>query len=275
MARGDWHLVWAIGIVLCVGVGYLLLGYMAMARMVAAVPDTDGDLPGEGLVCERVDLAGGTAWLIRTPDTESHRVVVTIPAFGGSRSRLQGQWMGGYWQAATEAGFSVLALPNFTVPTVMAAIRYLKNRDQNSKIVLHGFSIGASIAAFAASRNDVAACVADGLADDLLDAMFVDFRKNPILRLIAPSIRVNLQWSRKIYPSALRGLESIRRITCPVLLVYGSDEPIMGQALNSGLMATKLARDGMTTWIVPDVGHCMAATEKCSGYFAQISALVQ
>ncbi len=242
--------------------------------MVAPRLDVEADVPTDGLVYQRVTLAGREAWMIHgTIDTANRHVLVTIPAFGGSRARLQDAWMGGYWQAAVDAGFSVLALPDFTVPTTEAAIQYLRSRDENPHIVLHGFSIGASIATFAASRWPVTALVADGLADDLFDAMFVDFRKHAVLRLVSPAVRANLQWSRRIYPAALRGLQNLRQVDCPVLLVYGAEEPIVSQPLNAGLIAYAQDADRVQTWMIPNTEHCMGATEKPLEYLAQVSDL--
>ena len=208
-----------------------------------------------------------------SPHADSQRILVTIPAFGGLRSRLQEVWKGGYWQAAVDAGFSVLALPDFTVPTFEAAIQNIQSRYANPYIVLHGFSIGALVAAYAASLWPVSALVVDGLADDLLNAIFKDFRKNTLMRLVAPSVRANLQWSRRICPAALRGLQSIRWTDCPVLLVYGAEEPLMRQSLNAGLVTYAQNTERVRTWIMPNTGHCKGATEKPSEYLVQIAAL--
>lgn len=248
---------------------------MVIKRLAAPGSDIDSDAPPSGMAWQRVSLRRREAWLIPGVDTENHRILVTIPAFGGSRARLQEVWMGQYWQAALAAGFSVLALPDFTVPTTESAIQYLQSHYENPYIGLQGFSIGASVAAYAASRHPVSALVADGLADNLFQAILLDFRKQVLLRLLGPSIQVNVRYSRRIPATALKGFNSLLKVSsdCPILLVYGDEEPIMTQPLNTKLIAYAEATKRAQLWIIPAVGHCQGATTKPTEYIARIAAL--
>lgn len=64
--------------------------------------------------------------------------------------------------------------------------------------MLHGFSISAFTSIYAASKLTVKAVIADGAADDLLDAIFRDFKLNPMMRLLVPSLRLNLMTSNRV-----------------------------------------------------------------------------
>lgn len=200
--------------------------------------------------------------------------VVTIPAFGGSKRTLQGESLGAFYRELVERGCDVLALPDFLYTTVDDALTYVKQEIPLQRVVLLGFSIGASNGIYAGTKFPVGAVIADGGVDSLADDIFTDFKGNLLLTFFIPAFRIFLMRSRHLQARTLRALQTIPMLTCPVLLVYGKDEPMMDLGMNKGLISYASTHSQVDVCLLPDVSHAMGPTRETIAYVETVSAFL-
>lgn len=249
---------------------YIGIGYFFVQKMSALAKEGSDSSPDTfGLQYQFVTLGRNhAAWHIHAGGTVT---IVTVPAFGGTKLMLQGQEMVSFWKAAVQSGYSVLALSDFKDSTIIEAVNYLI-RSTSGDIILHGFSIGGSTALYAGSKVPVKAIIADGVADNLEEATYIELKRQPLIRLFVPALRLVMKVSRRVNLRSLHALQTIRFVDCPVLLVYGEQEPIVAQGMNSGLM--EYAKDKSTpveSWLIPNAEHCTGVTYMPEAYVRRVA----
>lgn len=269
--RGEPLFETTVVVLLILVVIYIGVGYFFVVQMSAPAKD-DSDLTPEtfGLKYECVTIGGNhTAWHIHAGGTVT---IVTVPAFGGTKLKLQGQEMVPFWKAAVESGFSILALSDFNESTIIKAANYLARSSTPGDIILHGFSIGASTTLYAGSKLPIKAIIADGAADNVGEAMYVDLKRHRLIRLFVPALRLVMKVSQRLNLGSLYALQTIHFVGCPVLLVYGEQEPIVAQGMNDGLM--EYAKNHCTrvqSWLIPNAEHCTGVTNVPDAYVTRIA----
>ena len=135
---------------------------------------------------------------------------------------------------------------------VLGAVDYLRTRPDVAHIGVHGFSSNGTAALLAAAQEPaIEAVVAMGgftsLEDDILDRhLDLPLYQRAFRRLVLWSINAQLGVpAREVSPISVIGQISPR----PLLLIYGEEEAIFGEALYAA------AGEPKDLWIVPGTGH--------------------
>lgn len=141
-----------------------------------------------------------------------------------------------------------------------------------SQIILGGMSLGGAIIATFLRRSDMARWVVAAI----LDAPALNW--GPILRAVARSRRVPewlvpgamtaAAWQARIDWAALNHIGRAERLTAPVLLVHGADDPVVPVALSDAYAA---AEPELVTYLrVAGAGHVSAWNSATDEYEAAL-----
>ena len=151
--------------------------------------------------------------------------------------------------------------------------------EQTRQIILFGVSLGAAIAgAVAALREDMSAVVMDSpLADFRSAAMAqMDSAGAPGRWFQSAAVWLAERWAGANL-SALRPVDLLGRITCPVLLIAPKDDPFLSPAERLAMQQAMEARNrpGQDLFWLVDAGHNAALQAQPEEYARRLKLFVE
>jgi fermentation-respiration switch protein FrsA (DUF1100 family) len=226
-----------------------------------------------------LELAG---WLVRPSGPDRGCTVVMAHGKGGTRSSRGSLAIAaslaraGYGALLFDlAGHGESAFRRFSLGLhesrdVLGAVRYVRGRGTRCIAGL-GFSTGAvALLDAAAAEPAIAAVVADSAwadTDRLLDEQLP--RESRLPRVFTPAVLRMADLLFGLHAGGIRPVDDVARIAPrPVLLVNGSSDDLVPVGEARALAA---AAPGTTElWLVPDVEHVAAHTERPEEYTARL-----
>jgi fermentation-respiration switch protein FrsA (DUF1100 family) len=157
------------------------------------------------------------------------------------------------------------------------AFDYLKERFPSANIGLMGFSTGAVAAVTLASREKVAAVVADtcfaSISDSLAKKLFIESGVPRIVtRAFAPALFLIARIAygyRKVDP-----ISRVADISCPILFIQGdSDDLVPVSDAHRLYQASGNTLDEL--WIVPGAGHTMSYKTEPTGFIEKVTGFLE
>lgn len=144
--------------------------------------------------------------------------------------------------------------------------------DQTRRIALFGISLGAAVsAATAVLRTDLAAVILEGPYADFRHAVIrhADLFGMPggLVPRYAPTVA---EWLSAADFRAVRPMDMIPRIPCPVLVIHADSDPLMDEAdarlLESALQSRPDYPAASQIWRIPDAGHVLGLSHTPDEY---------
>lgn len=137
----------------------------------------------------------------------------------------------------------------------LAAIRYVQARKDVARgtLVLYGQSLGGSVAAYAAARQD-----REGVGAVILESTFFEYRKIAREKLGAFFLTWPFQWPLSFLVSNEYSAGPVVSEIAPIplLIVHGDQDGIVPVS-NADLLYAA-AKEPKTLWIIPGAGHISA-----------------
>jgi pimeloyl-ACP methyl ester carboxylesterase len=141
--------------------------------------------------------------------------------------------------------------------------------NQTRELILLGISLGAAVAcAVAAQRSDTSA-QRSNIAALILDSPFADYRRAitahtrlvglPGGRLLQFSIAF-AQWLSNAEFNAVRPVDLLKKIQCPVLTLVGSDDVLLDSQDIQALKQATCSNPASTFRLIENAGHIQAMT---------------
>jgi fermentation-respiration switch protein FrsA (DUF1100 family) len=224
-------------------------------------------------------------WLSAEQNLAQPNGKTVVLAHGYSENRLQKQVPGlSLASLLTSNGYNVLlfdfrnsGVSEGTLTTVgqyekmdlLGAIDYVKSIQSDTKIILFGFSMGASTSLItAAASPDVSAVIADSPFDDLRPYLEANlpvwsdlphFPFTPMILTIIPIIT-------GMDPDQVRPIEDIALFgQKPILLIHGDSDHSIPMS-NSERILAKANNANAKLWIVPGADHVKARSVNPAAY---------
>jgi uncharacterized protein len=153
--------------------------------------------------------------------------------------------------------------------------------EDTRQLVLFGLSLGATIAAAVADRkDDLSGVILDSPPADERHAVMVQFdlMGTPGRWLQRLAIRM-ARWMAGAQIAAVRPVELIERIQCPLLLILCEDDPYLNDADRMDIESAigRRAEAGRSTafWRVPEAGHLLAICAQPQLYRQRIGEFLE
>jgi len=137
---------------------------------------------------------------------------------------------------------------------VEAWVEYLRERGLK-KIALHGQSLGAAAAVYAAADGaQVELLVLDACYDNLRNALSRRLPWIPLPRVLFFPVRVFTQLRLGVSPELMQPVKCLARIRAPVFLASGSDDQKVGREAATALFEACAAERKILHWVA-GAGH--------------------
>jgi len=249
---------------LLAGLGVLLYaGHLLAAPQRAVIGPPPPDLRAEAVEIPSASGSRLRGWLCRVPGSRG----VVILMHGVRANRLS---MVRRARLFRDHGYSVL-LFDFQAhgesPGEHITFGHLESRDARTALdLVHRELPGQPVAAIGSSLGGAAAVLADPPLD--LDALVLEAvyptieeatRNRLRIRLgalgppLAPLLLAQIEPQLGISPSALRPIDRISRVRCPVFVISGAEDQHTTPAQTKALFAT--APNPKQLWLVPGAAH--------------------
>ncbi len=151
--------------------------------------------------------------------------------------------------------------------------------NETQHLVLFGLSLGAAVVAAASvHRHDLAAVILDSPAADEAHAIHIHFN---LLGLPGPFVqRLALQFAQWITHadfSALRPIDLIPKIPCPLLIIHPQNDVYVPPADSAALQSAANSRPPnlpTSFWLVPNTPHLLAFTNNPPEYHSRLKTFL-
>lgn len=219
------------------------------------------------------------------PRDETRRVVIGLTGHRGVKQDLLGigsaLWRAGNnvllfdFRACGESDPAPLSLAHYELSDVRAAIAHVRNRVPEARIVLVGYSMGASLAILAAAEDPaIDAVVADSPFATVSDLVATAYRRRRLP--VRPLVALTDAFNRCRYGyrfSAVRPLDAVSAIAPrPLFLIHGTEDRVV-PVQHTHDLALRAASDTQT-WILPGIRHCGAYFADRERYVERVAAFV-
>jgi len=203
------------------------------------------------------------AWFA-TPE-HPQAAIVLLHGIGGNRvdmlPRAELLWRSGYavllpdLQAHGESPGGAITFGYLESRDAVAVVDYLHQRLPGLPVGGVGVSLGGAAFLLASGSLDIDALVVESVYPTIEEAVDnrIDHVVGPLSRVLTPALLAQLRPRLGFWPSALRPIDHIGAIGCPVLVVSGGLDPHTTQAETRRLFAA--AHEPKQLWLVPRAEH--------------------
>ena len=213
---------------------FVVAVWVVGGKLVASANRTIGppptDISFEATTIQSESGSSLAAWYA-LPPSASATVVLLHPVRSDRRAMI------GRAEMLHDRGFAVLLVDmqahgesqgdNITIGfleklDVTAAVGFVKQNHPNHKIGIDGWSLGGA-ATLLASPMDVDAIVIESVYPTVTDAVYdrVEMRLGPLKHIVAPALLCQLKPRLGISPAALRPIDFMAKVDCPLLVMTG------------------------------------------------------
>jgi len=217
-----------IGIVALVSVSWFIGGAL-VAPANRTVGQPPSDFPAKPVEIESESGATLAGWHLPLPSSNCTAILLH-PIRGDRRSMLsRAKLMShhGYstllidLQAHGESAGENITVGHLEKHDVSAAVKFIRSRDPNQKIVIVGRSLGGASTVFA--NPDVDVVVLESVYPTVTEAVHnrIEMRLGFLHHGIAPLLLVQLKPRLGVSPDQLRPIVELKNIQCPILIASG------------------------------------------------------
>jgi len=250
----------------CLIVAGLIVSWVVAGALVAPKRQMVGDPPGD-LNATSFTLAsdsGSTVHGWHTRPEHSDGVVVLLHGMGGSRlwmlDRARMLHAVGYatvmidLQAHGDSPGKAITAGHVEKHDVRAAVGFARREHPNESIGVIGVSLGGA-AAVLASPLGIDALVIESVYPNIRDAIHnrVAARLGPLAAVPAALLLVQLKLRFGISPSALRPIDHLREVDCPVFILSGTEDRHTRVQETQAMFAAVPGRKEL--WLVDGAAH--------------------
>jgi len=263
--------------------GLLTASLLAGGRLAAAVHRRVGPPPAD-LDCETVRFASASgatlaAWLCR-PAGRPRAAVVLLHCIRCDRSMMLPRARllldGGYavlapdLQAHGESTGDMITFGYREADDAIASFDLLKRRYPELRVGGVGVSLGGAALVLSAGRLKTEAVVLESVYPTIEAAIEnrVALRAGPLAPALTPFLLLQLRPRLGIDASALRPVDHIRHLGCPVLIASGSLDRHTTPAQTEALFAAAL--DPKELWLVQGAAHVDLRRYDPAGYRSRV-----
>ena len=138
---------------------------------------------------------------------------------------------------------------------VLAAVAWLKNREPEEPVGIIGFSLGGAAATLAAPKLDIQAAVLEGVYPSIEAAIDNRLRIHlgPWGPALAPALLLQLRPRMGVGPAALRPIDHVAELHCPVLIIAGGRDRHTTPGDTQQFFDA--AADPKELWMIPEAIH--------------------
>src|SRR5436190_14291793 len=243
--------------------GLLAVGW-ALSRPVMA----DIGAPPASLDAEPVTFSSQSGsvihgWLSRAPSARGS--VLLLPGVRANRlsmvQRAECLREAGYstllidFQATGESAGEAITFGWRERFDVLAAVQYLKTRIPDRPVGVIGVSLGGAATLLATPPLHIDAAVLEAVYPSIDRAIMnrLEMRVGPLGRVAAPMLLLQLQPRLGVPPSAVKPVDHIAELGCPLLIVAGSDDRHTTVGDTQILFAA--AREPKDLWLIQGAAH--------------------
>ncbi len=158
---------------------------------------------------------------------------------------------------------------------VLAAVNFIRQRTPEPRVAIIGMSLGGAAALLAMPPLRVEGLILESVFPTIDQALDNRLRKylGPMGRALAPLLRAQLQPRLHVSPEALRPIDHVGKVGCPLLVMNGERDRNTTVADTQQLFSQ--APEPKELWIVPKAGHVDLYRAAPSAYEARVLEFLQ
>jgi uncharacterized protein len=250
-------------ILMAAALGLYTAGWSLSRPVPARIGAAPASLAAEAITFSSESGSQIHGWLSRS--TGERGIVLLLPGVRGNRlsmvRRAEFLRQAGYatllidFQATGESPGDAITFGWRERLDVMAAVRYIETRVPNLRIGIIGQSLGGAATLLATPPLEIDAVVLESVYPTIDRAIRnrLSKRIGPLAPAVAPLLSAQLRPRLGISSSALRPVDHIGQLHCPVLVIAGSGDHHTTAEDTQLLFAA--AREPKQLWMIPGAAH--------------------